>query len=170
MQSQSQSQSQSLAVAWSAWPLGRLVRRWAVAPTGTVPAPGLAPLPLLRTARRPAGGMGLRPRVFSAHRFGFGPQLQVHAPAWRLGCCAPPFGRAGRLQTSDRPRPPSHAHFHSLTDQILCRFRLALQRTPRPGGKPKAQGAHQKMGRFGYLPLMGETAGGLGADVLFLLR
>jgi hypothetical protein len=83
------------------------------------PPPWLAPLPLLRTgACRP----GLRPRGFSAHRPV--PQLQVHAPAWGVT----PHPLAKRFQTGKAPffKP------FSQSGQILCRFRLALQRKSGP--------------------------------------
>jgi hypothetical protein len=58
------------SVVWGpTWPLGRWVR-WPVIPTGT--GAGSSPVPA-------AGGQGLRPRVFLAHRSL--PQHQVHAPA-----------------------------------------------------------------------------------------
>jgi hypothetical protein len=37
-----------------------------------------------------------------------------------------------RIQTGPSLPSHAHAHFHSLSDQILCRFRLALQRKSGP--------------------------------------
>jgi hypothetical protein len=85
------------------WPLGRWVR-WPVAPDpdrhrGWVLCPSAVPA---------AGGRGLRPRVFSAHRPG--PQLQAPSACPGTGCNSASFGRA----PSDRPSLPSSSHFYNL--------------------------------------------------------
>jgi hypothetical protein len=95
--------------------------RWPVAPTGTG-AGSSAPPPCRR--RLAAGGRGLRPRVFPAHRPGAWAAAPSTCPG--TGCVSPSFGKA----SSDRRRFPLHAHFHS--GQVLCRFRLALQRKSGP--------------------------------------
>jgi hypothetical protein len=88
------------------WPLGCWVWWPVVTPTGTGTGSSAPP-----PHRRLAAG-GLRPRVFPAHRPG--PQLQVHAYMPGMGRYANPLRQPERLLPSDRPKLPSHAHFHSL--------------------------------------------------------
>jgi hypothetical protein len=100
------------------WPLGRWVRR-PVTPTGT----GAAWL-LCRPSHRRLPAGGLSPRVFSAHRL-----FVAEALSTGFGNGAAPHCWHCVLAYPDRQRPPSTAKPFPQPGQILCRFRLALQRT-----------------------------------------
>jgi hypothetical protein len=87
------------------------------------PAPGLAPPP--RPPPAPAaGGRGLRPRVFSAHR-----------PSGLHGCQYMPRHLPLRLilwQSVSAIPMASFTCLFSQSDQVLCRLTLALQRKSGP--------------------------------------
>jgi hypothetical protein len=91
------------------------------------PAPGLAPLPLLRTGGcRPARGELRPPRVPGSWALAATP-----APSTGFGNMAAP--RCWHCVYPDRLKLPSPAHFHnSQSGQVLCRITLALWRKSGP--------------------------------------
>jgi hypothetical protein len=86
------------------WPLGRWVRWPPVTPTGTGAGSSAPPPPPYR--RLPASGGWGCGRACS-RLIGLG-RSSKHMP--RHGLNSPSFGKA----PSDRPKLPSHAHFHNL--------------------------------------------------------